>query len=163
MPPMTQQPPAYGPPGYPAYPPQPPKHPQAVTVLVLAIGCFGIAMLAPLALAAAMGVILRGTIAFVLAALFATAAYCAPFFRDAARYLEVAATQQRQSAAATLVAGLARSVLGSVPDLSPLAPAALLDDLASAGSAWTLWPWIVLTLAAGALISLALRSGSEQA
>ena len=37
MPPMTQQPPAYGPPGYPAYPPQPPKHPQAVTVLVLGI------------------------------------------------------------------------------------------------------------------------------
>jgi len=34
---MTQQPPAYGPPGYPAYPPQPPKHPQAVTVLVLGI------------------------------------------------------------------------------------------------------------------------------
>ncbi len=37
MPPMTQPPPAYGPPGYPAYPPQPPKHPQAVTVLVLGI------------------------------------------------------------------------------------------------------------------------------
>jgi ABC-type nitrate/sulfonate/bicarbonate transport system ATPase subunit/enamine deaminase RidA (YjgF/YER057c/UK114 family) len=46
------------------------KPESAVTVLVLAIGCFGIAMLAPLALAAAMGVILRGTIAFVLAALF---------------------------------------------------------------------------------------------
>ena|SRR5262245_45058067 len=34
---MTQQPPAYGPPGYPAYPPPPPKHPQAITVLVLGI------------------------------------------------------------------------------------------------------------------------------
>jgi hypothetical protein len=139
------------------------KPDSAFTVLVLVIGCFGIAMLAPLALAAALGVILRGTIAFVLAALFATAAYCAPFFRDAARYLEVAATHERQSAATSLVAGLARSVLSSVPDLSPLAPAALLDDPAAGEWAWTLWPWIVLTFAAGALLSLALRSGPEQA
>jgi hypothetical protein len=139
------------------------RGPPAATVSVAGALVAGwvLALIVPVALAVVLGLVMRGVLAFLIAALFGTAAYCAPFFRDAARYVDIAAAEGAHSTAKALLGRLARRVLLGVPDLSPLAPRTLLDDLRASGWASELWPWLVVMLAATWLAARALRAGEE--
>ncbi|MFO0981194.1 MAG: hypothetical protein U1E76_05480 [Planctomycetota bacterium] len=116
---------------------------------------FALLCVLPAALAVTLGMFVRGGLAFLLTFGLTVAASFAPFFRDAARYLEEPGRAGVPWLPVRGLGAIARVVTRAVPDLSCLRPSVLWESFPWSEQALRVLPWAaaaVLLAGASALV-----------